>query len=97
MRLSFIHKDVLLLLYAIEQKGGKNPVGSMALLNSINDSRNSAIADKNFRASCHKLVDHGLTEMHRGPALKLYWKLTDAGRDRACEIYRDIMLEQENG
>ena len=97
MRLSFIQKDVLFLLYAIEQKGGKNPVNSMALLNSINDSRSRAIADKNFRASCHKMVEHGVIELHRGEALKLRWKLTDFGRIRADFIYKEILLEQENG
>ncbi|WP_198556671.1 chromosome segregation protein ParM [Paraglaciecola sp. MB-3u-78] len=90
-------KDVLLLLFAIERKGGKNPVGSMALLNSINDSRNSFIADKNFRTSCHKMVEHGLVEMHRGPALKLYWKLTNFGRTKAETIYNEIIMEQSNG
>ena len=96
MRLSFIQKDVLFLLYAIEQKGGTKPVGSMSLLTIINDSRNSAIADKNFRPSCHKLVDNGLLELHRGKALKLHWKLTSTGRERAEAIYHDIVNEQRN-
>lgn len=97
MRLSFIQRDVLFLLYAIEQKGGTKPVSSMSLLTSINENRSSFIADKNFRTSCHKLVAHELIELHRGPALKLYWKLTDLGRERADLIYTEILLEQENG
>jgi hypothetical protein len=42
----------------------------------------------------HKLVKHGLVELHRGLALKLFWKLTGEGRERANIIYTKILKEQ---
>lgn len=39
MRLSSIQKDILFILYAIEQKGCAEPVPSMSVLNMINGSR----------------------------------------------------------
>jgi hypothetical protein len=93
VRLSFMQKDVLFLLYAIEQKGGVKPVSSMSLLKNINNSRSSGIEESNFRPSCHKLVTHGLIDLHRGAALKLNWKLTVAGREKGKAIYDERLKD----
>lgn len=88
MRLSTIQQDILFILYAIEQKGYKEPVPSMNVLNMINASRTSLIADTNFRASCHTLNDNGMVEKFRCPtSLKLSWSLSETGRIKASEVF----------
>lgn len=89
MRLSSIQKDILFILYAIEQKGNKNPVPSMNILNMINSSRSLEIFDTNFRASCHKLNEHNLIEKYRSQSsLKLAWSLSENGRNKAIELFK---------
>lgn len=89
IRLSHIQKDVLMLLYAIKQKGSDAPVPSMKLLDLINDSRNSDVEDRNFRTSCHKLKGHGLVALHRSKHLRLAWTLTDIGQETAAPIFNE--------
>lgn len=92
MRLSSIQKDTLFILYAIEQKGFKDPIPSMKVLNMINGSRSSLIADTNFRASCHTLNDNGMIEKFRCPtSLMLSWSLSESGRNKASEIFNRKM------
>lgn len=88
MRLSATQKDILFILYAIEQKGNRNPVPSMSILKMINGSRSSEIFDTNFRASCHKLNKHKMIEKYRSQSsLKLAWSLSEIGRRKATEIF----------
>ena len=90
MRLSSIQQDILFLLYAIEQKGFKEPVASMKLFNMINSSRSSLIADTNFRASCHTLSDNEMVDKYRCPtSLKLSWSLSEIGRSKANKVYKN--------
>ncbi|MBQ4839821.1 chromosome segregation protein ParM [Pseudoalteromonas luteoviolacea] len=88
MRLSAIQKDVLFILYAIEQKGNSKPVPSVVVWNMINKSRTSDVFDTNFRASCHKLSEHKMIDKYRSHSLKLAWSLSELGRNKAAEIYR---------
>ena len=88
VRLSSIQKDVLFLLFALEQKGNKEPVEGSVLLKMINGSRSADVFCSNFRASCHKLNEHELIEKYRSQrTLKLAWCLSDAGRHQANKIY----------
>ncbi len=90
MRLSATQKDILFLLFAIEQKGHKEPVSSMTVFRMINSSRASEIFDTNFRASCHKLNENNLIEKYRSPSnLKLSWGLSESGRLKASEVFKD--------
>ena len=92
MRLSAIQSDILFLLFAIEQKGHKEPIPSMTVFNMINSSRTSKIFDTNFRASCHKLNEHNLIEKYRSPSsLKLSWGLSETGRVKASEVFKTKM------
>jgi len=89
MRLSSIQQDILFILYAIEQKGYKDPIPSMKVLGMINGSRTSLIADTNFRTSCHTLNDNNMVEKYRCPSsLKLSWSLSEIGRTKASEIFK---------
>jgi hypothetical protein len=93
MRLSSIQKDILFLLFAIEQKGNVQPVPGMTVLKMINGSRSSEIFDTNFRVSCHKLNEHQLIEKYRSPqSLKLAWGLSETGRTKAIEIYNSRLV-----
>lgn len=87
MRLSSTQKDILFVLFAIEQKGNRKPVPSMTVLNMINNSRTSLIADTNFRASCHKLSENMIINKYRSSSLKLAWALSDLGRTKASELF----------
>ena len=88
MRLSSIQKDILFLLFAIEQKGNVQPVPGVTVMKMVNGSRTSEIFDSNFRVSCHKLNEHQLIEKYRSPqSLKLAWGLSELGRQKANEIY----------
>ena len=92
MRLSSIQRDVLFTLFAIEQKGYKEPVDSMAVFSMINSSRTSEIFDTNFRASHNKLHEHNLIEKYRSPSsLKLSWGLSETGRVKASEVFKNKM------
>ena len=92
MRLSGIQRDILFLLFAIEQKGHKEPVPSMTVFSMINSSRTSKIFDTNFRASCHKLNEHSLIEKYRSPSnFKLSWGLSEIGRLKANEVFKNKM------
>lgn len=87
MRISTLQADTLFVLYAIEQRGVVTPIPGVKLRDMVNASRSPAVYPANFRASCHTLVDHGLVEKYRGGSLQLAFRLTDAGRERAREIY----------
>ncbi len=89
MRLSATQKDILFVLYAIEQKGNKNPIPGMTLLKMINSSRSSEIFDTNFRASCHKLNENKMIGKYRSSSLKLAWALTELGRQKAGEVFEN--------
>ena len=87
MRLSLIQKDVLYYLYCFEQQKNSEHLAGMALLNTINEARKLTVADRNFRVSCHTLNLNGLIEKHRGAQLKLFWSLTEHGKEIAQQIY----------
>ncbi len=83
MRLSSTQKDVLFILYAIEAGGKAEPVPGVKILEMINSARQSGIHGTNFRTSCHTLVENGLLNKYRNASLKLAFRLTDDGRERA--------------
>ena len=85
MRTSATQSDVLLILYALEQKGYVKAVPSMTLLRMINETR--YVADTNFRTSCHKLVEHELLYKYRLNSQKLAFKLTEQGQKVGIRIY----------
>lgn len=89
MRLSSIQNDVLFILYAIEKKGNKEPMPGMVIFNMINNSRPSEIFDTNFRSSCHTLNENMMIDKYRTPSLTLAWALTELGRQKAGEIFKD--------
>lgn len=94
MRLSATQKDVLFILYAIEAGGKADPVPGVKILEMINSARQSGIYSTNFRTSCHKLVENGLLTKYRNVSLKLAFKLTDNGRERAGEVFRKRLQEE---
>lgn len=90
MRLSSTQKDILFILYAMEDKGNVSPVPGMKILEIINNGRNTDIYDTNFRTSCHKLNANGMIEKYRSSqSLNLAWRLSDEGRAKAIEIYNN--------
>jgi hypothetical protein len=93
LRLSFVQKDILFILYAIELKGNVDPVRSMSILTTINDTRNSCVADRNFRVSCHTLRKNELIVEYRTRSRTLAWKLTPGGKDIASSIYEQRQVE----
>ncbi|EBD8899352.1 chromosome segregation protein ParM [Salmonella enterica] len=95
MRLSSTQKDVLFILYAIEAGGKAEPVPGVKILDMINSARQSGIHGTNFRTSCHTLVENGLLNKYRNASLKLAFRLTDDGRERAGEIYRKRLEEEQ--
>lgn len=92
MRLSTIQKDVLFILFAIEQRGSNAPVPGMNILKMLNGSRSSDIFDSNFRASCHKLNENNLIDKYRSGSLKLAWALSENGREKASDIFDERQL-----
>lgn len=89
MRLSHTQKDVLFVLYVFHMRGSNKPVSSMAVLNMINKDRDKKVADTNFRASCHRLVEHGLLSRYRSSKLRLAWCMTEQGCEKAKSIYEN--------
>lgn len=93
MRLSSIQKETLFILYAFEDRGSTGAIPAMAILKIINRVKPQAIHATNFRASCHKLVDHGMLQMSRSESLKLRFKLTEQSRPKAKSIYDERTAE----
>jgi len=89
VRLSKIQKDILFVLFALEQKGKQEPVTGMNLLSIINKGSSSELYDTNFRTSCHTLNSNKLVNKYRTSSLKLAWTLTEAGRAIACIIFNE--------
>ena len=97
MRLSAVQKDILFILYAVEQKGNTHPVPGMNILEMVNKSRSSNVADTNFRTSCHTLNEHQMIVKFRSQSsLKLAWTLSAGGREKAKELY-DRRLKEMAG
>jgi hypothetical protein len=96
MRLSLIQKDILFLLYHIQHSGRGHPVYGMHLLAMINEGRDVNIEDRNFRVSCHTLESNGLIAMYRNPSLKLFWRLTPIGEEKAKPIHQQRTAEVIN-
>jgi hypothetical protein len=90
MRISKVQKHTLFYLYAIELQQGQRPIPSMDLYKLVNKAFNYEVADRNFRPSCHKLKESGLINLFRNPSLKIAWQLTDAGREKAKQIYQEL-------
>ena len=89
IRISATQKDILFVLYAIEQKGLKAPISSMKIFNMINSSRSNKIFDTNFRTSCHTLASNEFIYKLRDGSLKLAYKLTLKGRQTAESIFKE--------
>lgn len=88
MRLSSIQKDILFILFAVEQKGKLDPIPGVTVMKMVNSSRSCEVFDSNFRVSCHKLNEHGLIERYRSArSLRLAWGLSEVGRQKAKEVY----------
>lgn len=94
-RLSGVQKDILFVLYGLtERKGIAGPVPGMQLLELLNRGRFNAVADTNFRRSCHTLAQHGLLSKYRDrQSLKLAFGLTDTGNEIAGNIYQQRIAE----
>ena len=89
MRLSKIQKDILFVLFALEQNGKQEPVTGMNILSIINSVSAVELYDTNFRTSCHTLNSNKLLNKYRTSSLKLAWTLTEAGREFACNIFNE--------
>lgn len=97
MRLSSIQKNVLFVLFAIEQRNGKGTYVKCAALNSIlNNSRTNPIIPNNFRVSCHTLVENGLLISNREGNLELLFALSDDGRLIANKIHIEREIDFRN-
>jgi len=87
-RFSEIQKNTLFLLYALELKGMTGPVPGARLLKMINDNTQGFTTHRNnYNLSCRKLVMSGHLKKFRNQSLQLAFSLTDAGREKATEIY----------
>lgn len=96
MRLSSTQKDVLFILYAIEQNGNRHPVPSMTILNMLNNNRSAWVQESNFRVSCHKLNGHSMINKYRTKSLTLAWHLSDEGREKARDIFNERWKHEKN-
>lgn len=85
MRISKVQGHVLVLLLAFENRGRAGPILGADMLRIINGQRGNPVAIQNFRVSCHKLHENGLVEQYRDRTLKLFYRLTDQGRELAQE------------
>lgn len=87
-RFSEIQKNTLFLLYALELRGMAGPVPGARLLKMINDNTQGFTTHRNnYNLSCRKLVMSGHLNKFRNQSLQLAFSLTDAGREKATEIY----------
>ncbi|EBG2148401.1 chromosome segregation protein ParM [Salmonella enterica] len=93
MRVSSIQKDLLFVLYAIEQNGRATPVEGRKILEMLNRNRVRDLHSSNFRASCHTLAKHGLISIYRNRSLMIALSLTNEGRGPAMEIYEERIRE----
>ena len=96
MRLSAIQKDVLFVLYAMEQKGQSGPVPGMKLFTLINGQRMADIHASNFRISCNTLVANALLNRYRNGSLQLAFTLTEKGRVVGGKLYQQRTAELAN-
>lgn len=91
MRISKTQRDILFLLYAIEQRKGHGYfVTATALFSMINKNRSKPLHPNHFRTSCHTLNNNGIIEQYRDASLKLSYTLTELGRTLAVNIYNEI-------
>jgi hypothetical protein len=87
MRLSALQSDTLYLLTALEARDITKPIDSVALLALINKARSPSVFASSFRASMHKLAEHGLIARSRDmKSLKLSYRMTEQGRAMGIEI-----------
>ncbi|HHO0939040.1 TPA: chromosome segregation protein ParM [Aeromonas hydrophila] len=84
-RLSGIQRLTLRLLLAIEQRRTE-PVPVIDLFGMVEKNRTSSTYQSNYRKSCHTLAERGLLALHRTPAFRPAFLLTDAGRLVAIDI-----------
>lgn len=90
MRISRNQRDVLFLLYAIEQKKGhQHFVTATALFSMISRNRSATLYPNHLRTSCHTLHKNGFVEQYRDEKLKLSYALTEQGRLAASMIYNE--------
>lgn len=89
MRLSIVHKEILLILYANVIRGGKTePIGAIELFTKVNDSRPRPVPVTHFRHSCHTLITEGLIEKYRDEQMsKLVFRLSVAGISLAQTLH----------
>jgi hypothetical protein len=97
-RLSGVQKDILFVLYGLtERKNVDGPIPAMQLLDILNRGRFNPVADTNFRRSCHTLTQHGLLNKYRDrQSLKLAFGLTNAGNEKAQDVYQNRISEMND-
>ncbi|WP_147437176.1 chromosome segregation protein ParM [Brenneria alni] len=94
MRISKNQRDILFLLYAIEQKKGhRHFVTATALFSMIRRNRSQTLYPNHLRVSCHTLHKNGFIEQYRDEQLKLSYALTEQGRAVALAIYNEIVRQ----
>ncbi|MBL0893101.1 hypothetical protein [Pectobacterium atrosepticum] len=94
MRISKNQRDVLFLLYAIEQKKShQHFVTVTSLFSMINKNRSASLYLNHLRTSCHTLHKNGFVEQYRDEGLKLSYALTEQGRLVALAIYNEMVKQ----
>lgn len=92
MRISALQKKVLLVLSALEERGHKEPLPVVTLLDMINTAVNKDIYATNLRTSLHTLRKNGLVIPFRNQTLNLAFSLSEEGRKKAERLRLDIIL-----
>lgn len=92
MRLSAVHKEILLALYRIHiaEKKGNNPepAGAITLFTNLNMTRQRPVAVTDFRRACYKLIAYEIVERYRDEtSQKFVFRLTAQGVVRAASLY----------
>lgn len=96
MRISEIQRNVLFMLFAIEQRGNKAAIPNAALYSAVSSNSAYPLQPQNFRASCHTMQGHQLVTKYRlGSTVRVAWRLTDTGRALAETIFNERMTEGE--
>ncbi|MBY0419380.1 MAG: chromosome segregation protein ParM [Pararheinheimera sp.] len=88
-RLSKLQKNTLFILYALQQRGKRDPIPGVDILAMINKGRELKVFPPNFRASCHTLVANQLIRKYRSDSLQLAFTLTEAGQEPAEREYKE--------
>lgn len=97
IRISETQSSILQLLLAIEQNGINDAVPSKKLYSMVVKSwrKMTPPDESNYRKSAKLLFNNGFLELQRDSSLKMYFNLTDTGREKAIEIAKKKQEEAE--